>query len=181
MNGQVDTGCRLTISSNHTSSQLEFGSWLWCCWAVRPRVLWCLSLNLSFPIGNVGTTVSPRWGCWGREGRLCGANSDTGLGTQGHRPTDADHWCPACPAGPALPPHLPSPCAGPGSCRPPPGPPRVSCLRTQLGVSTSPARAEYGRLTHGGGNHMCHISQSHGPAPTRCRTTKPCSSLKFPF
>lgn len=79
-------GCKQTLLACHPFSQLEFTSWLWCCSAVRPRLGWCVSQNLSFPICKVGTTVSPRLGCWGHRGRLCGASSDPG-----RCPVGADH------------------------------------------------------------------------------------------
>lgn len=48
----------------------------------------------------------------GLQGKALRGDCDTGLGTWGPCPMDADHSCPGCLEGPALPPYLPSPWEG---------------------------------------------------------------------
>ena len=99
-------GMKATLSFHKLILPREF-TWI--------SVLVIAHLNLSFLICKVGTTVSSRLGCWGYKGRLCEVSCDAGLGTRGPYPMDADHSCPGCLEGPALPPHLPFPWVGPGS------------------------------------------------------------------
>lgn len=99
-------GTKATLSFHKIILPREF-TWI--------SVLGIAPLNFSFLIGKVETTVLSRLGCWGHKGRLWEVSCDAGLGTRGPCPTDADHSCPGCLEGPALPPYLPSPWVGPES------------------------------------------------------------------
>ena len=96
-------GTKVTLSFHKIILPREF-TWI--------SVLVIAPLNFRFLIGKVGTTVSCWLGCWGHKERLCEVSCDTGLGTRGPCPMDADYSCPGCLEGPALPPHLPSPWEG---------------------------------------------------------------------
>lgn len=96
-------GTKATLSFHKIILPREF-TWI--------SVLVIAPLNFRFLIGKVGTTVSCWLGCWGHKERLCEVSCDTGLGTRGPCPMDADYSCPGCLDGPALPPHLPSPWEG---------------------------------------------------------------------